>query len=70
MEVILMALPKKVFFGADGEFKTQNGASCTILHDERDQKRHESSINGFSKRNLIPSKLVILQPKWYGVLMV
>ena len=40
-----------------------------ILHNERDQKRHENYINGFSERNLIEGNLIILAQKWYGVLI-
>ena len=41
----------------------------TILHNERGQGRHGNYINGFSERNLFHSSLVILEQKWYGVLL-
>ena len=40
-----------------------------VLHNERGQERHGNYIDGFSKRNLIWSSLVILEQKWYGVLL-
>ena len=43
--------------------------SFTILHNERGQKRHGNYINGFFKRNLVHSNLVILKKKWCGVLI-
>ena len=52
---------KKIMFGANGSFKTQNGASSqlwirckdcfTMLHNERGKERHGNYINGFSKKN-------------------
>ena len=33
MEVILMAFPKKILFGANRPFKNQNGASCLTTLD-------------------------------------
>ena len=41
----------------------------TILHIERGQERHGNYINGFSEIYLIQSNLVILEQKWYGVLL-
>ena len=74
-----MAYLKKLLFGADGPLRTQNFTSCltaldllycfTILHNERGQERNGNIINGFSERNLIQSNLVILEQKWYGVLL-
>ena len=76
---VLMAYLKKLLFGADGPLRTQNFTSCltaldllycfTILHNERGQERNGNIINGFSERNLIQSNLVILEQKWYGVLL-
>ena len=74
-----MAHLKKFLSGADGPLRTQNFTSCltaldplycfTILHNERDQERRGNIINDFSERNLIQSNLVILEQKWYGVLL-
>ena len=56
-DIILMAFPKKIWFGVNGPFRTQNGASSqlwirrkdcfTILHNERGQERHGNYINDF-----------------------
>ena len=35
----------------------------TVLQNERSQERHGNYINGFSKRNIIQSNLVILEQK-------
>ena len=40
----------------------------TILHNETGQERHGNFNNGFSE-NLFQSNLVILEQKWYGVLL-
>ena len=39
------------------------------MHNEKGQERHGNYINGFSERNLIQSNLVILEQKWYSVLL-
>ena len=69
MEIILMTFPNKILFGANGPFRTQNGASSqlwirckdcfTILRNERSQERHGNNINAFSEKNLILGNLVI-----------
>ena len=41
----------------------------TILHNENSQERHRNYINSFPKRDIIQSNLVILEQKWYGVLL-
>ena len=41
----------------------------TILHNESSQERHRNYINSFPKRDIIRSNLVILEQKWYGVLL-
>ena len=41
----------------------------TFLYNERGQERHGKYIDGFSERNLVHSNLVILEQKWYGVLL-
>ena len=71
-EVILMAYQKKFLFGANGP-ATQLWIHCkdcfTILPNKRGQERHGNYVNGFSERNLIQSNLVILEQKWYDVLL-
>ena len=57
-----MTFQKKIMFGANGLFKTQNGASTqlwirckdcvTMLHNERDKERHGNYINGFSLKKI------------------
>ena len=74
-EIILMAFPKNILFGASGPFRTQNGISAqlwicckdrfTIFHNERGQERHGNYINGFSEKNLFQGNLIILAQKWY-----
>ena len=77
---MLMAYPKNSCLGQMGHLElrmshsvSQHWIRCkdcfTILHNERGQERHGNYINGFSERNLIQSNLVILEQKWYGVLL-
>ena len=67
-----MAYQKKFLFVANGP-ATQLWIHCkdcfTILRNKRGQDRHGNYINGFSERNLIQSNLVILEQKWYVVLL-
>ena len=74
-KIILMAVLKKILFGANGSFRTQNCASSqlwicrknyfTILHNERGQERHGNYITGVFEKCLIRGSLVILTQKRY-----